>query len=89
MTLTEILTTAGATATVVVPVAGVAVGYMRMYVDRAIRDLKLEMADQLKKSGDHMEETYVRRRECSLMRTDIEGRLERIEERLAAVKKRD
>lgn len=62
----------GATAAVVIPVAGIAVGYMRLAMSNAIRGLKLDLIKDL-------DETYIRRGECALQHGDLKERVEELE----------
>lgn len=62
----------GAIATVVVPVTGLAVTYMRLAMSNAIKDLKLDLVTTL--NG-----TYTRKGECQLAHTDIKDWMTRVE----------
>lgn len=62
----------GATAAVVVPVAGIAVGYMRLAMSNAIRGLKLDLIKDL-------DGNYIRRGECALQHGSLKGRVEELE----------
>lgn len=68
-TITELI---GATAAVVVPVAGLAVAYMKLFVSNSVRGLKLDLIKEL--NG-----IYVRRGECTLARGNLMARVERLE----------
>lgn len=60
------------TAAVVIPVAGLAVGYMRLSMSNAIRGLKLDLIKEL--NG-----TYTRKGECQIAHTDLKDRLIQVE----------
>lgn len=62
----------GAIATVVIPVAGLAVAYMRLAMSNALRGLKLDLIKEL--NG-----TYTRKGECQLAHSVIKERLMHME----------
>ena len=62
----------GSTAAVVVPVAGLAVAYMRLAMSNSVRGLKLDLMKEL--NG-----TYTRQGECKVRHADLGDRVARLE----------
>lgn len=62
----------GSVAAVVVPVAGLAVAYMRLSMSDTVRGLKLDLMKEL--NG-----TYIRRGECMLSHGSLSARVDKLE----------
>lgn len=69
----------GATAAVVVPVAGLAVGYMQLYVSSRLKDMRISMGKDREEFIKGLNGTYVRKESCVLLHGNLIDRVEKLE----------